>query len=61
MNKEDFIKRERERARRLLEFVKGEIREMHVEARMEFTVELFNYLRPELEELIRCSRINKIK
>lgn len=47
-----------DRAQRLLEFVKGEIRDMFVDARMQFTVDLFNYLEPELKELSKSDRIN---
>jgi hypothetical protein len=46
-----FIGREVERAKRLLEFVKGELREMYVGARFLFAAEVMKYLAPETTEL----------
>ncbi len=46
-----------QRASRLLAFVKAEILDMNVHARLGFTTELFNYLTPELKELIRKGAI----
>ncbi len=52
-----FVEREKERARRLSEFVKGELRNMYVEARFDFTVDLFNYLLPEIRSLLTSKQI----
>jgi hypothetical protein len=46
-----YIGREVERAKRLLEYVKGEVREMYVGARFLFTAEIMKYLAPEITGL----------
>jgi hypothetical protein len=51
MNDDVFIGREVERAKRLLEFVKGEVQEMYVGARFLFAAEMMKYLTPEITEL----------
>jgi hypothetical protein len=55
------IETDTERARRLLEYVKGELRNMYVGCRMDFTVDLFVYLQPELKELLREKRIQPVE
>lgn len=54
-----YQRREQERSKRLLEFVKGEIRELHVEARFEFAIGLLDYLSPEVNELSRKAKKGK--
>ena len=61
LTKERYIERENERAKRLLEFVKGELRAMYVESRFRFTIDVFNYLMPELEELKRKGELPEVK
>lgn len=58
MKDEQYISREFERAGRLREFVKGELRSMYVEARFQFTIDLFNYLKPEIESLLKDKKID---
>ena len=58
MTDEKFVEREGERALRLLAFVKDELRNMHVEARFSFTLKLFDYLTPEIKELVRKGSIS---
>jgi hypothetical protein len=53
MTNQDLIAREMERKDRLLEFVKGELRNMYVGARLKFTSDLFVYLSPEITELAK--------
>lgn len=58
MTREQYVTRENERATRLLEYVKGELRNMYVGSRMKFTCSLFNYLMPEVQELVRDGDID---
>jgi hypothetical protein len=58
MDADRFREREQERADRLLTFVKGELANMVVHSRMNFTVDLFNYLTPEIRCLLRDKRID---
>lgn len=53
LKQERDYEKEGERAARLLEFVKAEVRDMNIHVRMDFVIGLFNYLAPELRELIR--------
>jgi len=57
MNQQEYIEREHERAQRLLEFVQGELRNMFVGARFKFTIDLFVYLSPEIQQLLKEGRI----
>lgn len=57
MSPQDRVAQDNDRARRLLEFVKGELREMWVGSRMRFTVEIFTYLTPEIEVLLKEDKI----
>lgn len=45
--------RDMEFQKRLLEFVKGELRELWVEARIQFTIDIMRYLQPEIQEVMR--------
>ena len=58
MTDEQFMEREMGRAVRLLKFVKEELREMWVDARFQFVLDLLNYLTPEVEEMVRQGQIN---
>ena len=49
-----------ERAARLLEYLKGEVRDMRIDVRMQFVVDLFLYLKPEVEVLVRQGRIEGV-
>jgi len=61
MDTETYKQREDERMARLLEFVKGEVRNTYVGARLQFTIDLFTYLAPEVRELVRSGRIEGIE
>ncbi len=53
MTDDRFREQELARASRLLEFIKGELREMWVGARLDFVAGLLVYLKPELDEVRR--------
>ncbi len=55
MNDEKYKEKERERSRRLFEFVKDEIRNMWVDARFDFTEKILLHLKPEIDEMARKS------
>lgn len=59
MNDSDLklLMRERARADRLVAFVQDELRNMMVQARLDFTAQLFEYLTPEISELLRQEKI----
>ena len=52
MDQDKFIEMEKERAKRLVAFVKGELLNMYVDARFDFTADLCVYLTPEIELLL---------
>lgn len=58
--REDDAKEHFERADRLLEYVKGEIRNMRIDARMEFVAKLFDYCTPEVKALLEQRRIEPV-
>lgn len=51
------VDRDKERMARLLTFIKGEVSDVTVHARLQFTIDLFTYLQPELKVLIADKRI----
>lgn len=61
MTRDEFIQREHDRAKRLSAFVQDELRHMFVEARMSFTLEMFNYLTPELKVLLSRDEIKPME
>ncbi len=50
---QERVIRDLEGQRRLFEFIQGEVREMHVLARLRFAKNLLTYLTPEISELVK--------